>query len=184
MLDTREKDEILRRLQTRLNEARSLNNLAATDEVAEEHQMRKDHVTQENIFDIPIGLLRRNASKTGGPTSEDHLDDPDVAYYLREIRKVPRSVYQDYQERKNRGEVGSKDWKPRPEIIDELADRLQARKDKMLRRNRRALNYNINGKEYIDFINDKNKRFNRKLARDFNEYTEDIRVNMERGGNV
>ncbi|OHT06851.1 hypothetical protein TRFO_25023 [Tritrichomonas foetus] len=179
-----DREDLLRRLQLRINEARHLNNLAASDELAEEHQIKKPQVTQEEIFDIPIFLLKRNAAKTAGPTSEDHLQDPDIAYYLREIKKVPKSVYQDYQDRKMKGELASKEWKPRQEVVDELADRLITKTEKLRARNKRAANYDISGITHIDFINDHNKRFNRKLARDFDEYTADVRMNMERGGNV
>lgn len=179
-----DKEEMLRRIQMRINQARSINNQAASEEIAKEHQIKKTEIAKEEIFRIPIYLLRKNSSKDAGPTSEDHIYDQDVAYYLREIRKIPKSVYQDYLDRKARGETASEGFRPREEIINDFADRLITKQQKRQDRNKRAMNYDISGKYSVDFINDKNKRFNRKLAREYNSYTEDIRLNMERGGNV
>lgn len=33
----------------------------------------------------------------------------------------------------------------------------------------------------ISFINERNRRFNEKIARSFDEYTQEIRQNLERG---
>lgn len=175
---------MLRKIQMRINQARSINNQAASEEIAKEHQIKKSEVDREDIFRIPTYLLKKNVSKNAGPSSEDHIYDRDVAYYLREIRKIPKSVYQDYLDRKSRGEAAPEGFRPREEIINGFADRLITKQQKRQDRNKRAMNYDISGKYSVDFINDKNKRFNRKLAREYNSYTEDIRLNMERGGNV
>ncbi|KAK8891790.1 pre-mRNA-splicing factor syf2 [Tritrichomonas musculus] len=179
-----DKEEMLRRIQMRINQARSINNQAASEEIAKEHQIKKAEVVKDDLFKIPTYLLRRNGPSNAGPTSEDHLYDPDVSNYLREIRKIPKSVYQDYLDRKRRGEAASEGYRPRDEIINSYAERLISKQQKRQDRNKRAMNYDISGKYSVDFINDKNKRFNRKLAREYNSYTEDIRLNMERGGNV
>ena len=51
---------------------------------------------------------------------------------------------------------------------------------KMRERNRRAQDYDISGKYKVDFINDKKRIFNNKLARDYDKYTEDVKLSLER----
>jgi hypothetical protein len=119
-----------------------------------------------------------------GPTCDDHLNDPDVKSYLRDLRSVPQSVYEDYSVRRSKHEVLPPDWTPNEEVGEALVMRLRKKKEQLKKRNQRAADYDISGKYQIDFINDKNKRFNKRLAREYNEFTEDLRLNLERGGNV
>jgi hypothetical protein len=170
----------LKALQMRLNQARHANNVAASsDLVRHRSQHIPPTVDRDALFDIPLRLLRAGPS---GPSSEDHLEDADVRRYLRDLESVPQSVYDDYAERRATGRPLSRDWRPRDDVAESLAVRLRKKKEDMRRRNLRAADYDVSGKYHVDFINDKNKRFNRRLAREYNEFTEDLRVSLERGG--
>ena len=175
-------EERLRKLQLRLNQARQENNKAAADELARDHRAGEEEDEQSQLYDIPMVFLKTADKRKSGPTAMDHLNDPDVENYLKGISKINKIVYEDYQKRKNDENAGP--FKPRPEVVEGLANRLEKKKELLKKRNKRAQDYDISGKTKIDFINDKNKVFNRKLARDFNAYTEDIRLNIERGSNV
>ena len=123
---------MLRRIQMRMNEATHINNEAAREELEKEHQIRKpEKITKETAFKIPTHLLKRNSFVNDGPSSEDHIYDRDVAYYLREIRKIPQSVYQDYAERKRKGEIVSDDFRPNPEIINSFSELLVTKYEKI-----------------------------------------------------
>jgi hypothetical protein len=124
------------------------------------------------------------AGPSAGPSANDHLNDPDVKSYLRDIAAVPQSVYDDYAARRSGGGALPGDWRASDEITDGIAARLLRKKEQLKKRNQRAADYDISGRYQVDFINDKNKRFNKRLAREYNEFTEDLRLNMERGGNV
>jgi hypothetical protein len=119
-----------------------------------------------------------------GPSSEDHLNDPDIRAYLKDLDSVPQSVYEDYAERRERNEGLPEGWKPKGDVGEALAGRLRKKREEVRKRNQRAANYDVSGRYEVDFINDKNKRFNRRLAREYNEFTADLRLNLERGGNV
>jgi hypothetical protein len=119
-----------------------------------------------------------------GPTCDDHLNDPDVKTYLRDLTSVSQSVYDDYSIRRSKRVGLPRDWKPNEDVGEALAMRLRKKKEQLQKRNRRAADYDISGRYQVDFINDKNKRFNKRLAREYNEFTEDLRLNLERGGNV
>jgi hypothetical protein len=170
----------LRALQTRLNQARHANNTAASLDLV---RHRTNHPTPkidpDEIFDIPLRFLRVGPS---GPSSDDHLEDADVRRYLRDLEEVPQSIYDDYAERRATGQPLPHDWRPRDDLAQSLAARLRKKKDEMRRRNLLAADYDISGKYHVDFINDKNKRFNKRLAREYNQFTEDLRASLERGG--
>jgi hypothetical protein len=178
-----DREERLRLLQLRLNRARHENTAAASSELLRQQSHRRPPpADQTEIFDIPMRLLAPPFQT--GPNSEDHLNDPDVKTYLKDLAAVPQSVYTDYAVRRSQHEGLPRDWKSKDDVAEGLAMRLRKKKEQLKKRNQRAADYDISGKYQVDFINDKNKRFNKRLAREYNEFTEDLRLNLERSGNV
>ena len=158
-------EERLRVLQAKLNHARSANNAAVRDEIYRESgRSREPLAADDSQFDIPMSFLRAAAPR--------ETADPDVHRYLRDIRAIPDTVYAT-------GGKGIDDV-----AGEQLAARLQRRQERMKQRNARATDYDVSGRYRVDFINDKNKRFNKRLAREYNEFTEDVRASLERGGGV
>lgn len=166
----------LRRLNERLNSARHANNIAAADEITRTHRMYEKHEKEVDPLEIPMNQLEK-VDNTKGPTSEDHFQDPDVAIYHREINKIKPIVYSQYQERKHLKTPFGKDWKPSEELQELQARRAIKKTEQLRKRNERDRNYDNTGSASVDFINDNNRRFNKRLARDFNEFTKDLRYN-------
>ena len=179
-----EKEKRMLQIQMRLNAARAANNKAAANEISRSHGLSAEKKSKKiDTFDIPMSAL--GSSKTSGATSEDHLKDNDVQKYLKQVKKIPRNVYSDYNQRKKDGTdvMLPKDYAD-PELLEKMKNDLIRNVQKTRERNVRAGNYDITGKTSVDFINDKNRRFNRKLAKAYDEYTEETRLNLERGGSV
>ena len=168
-------EERLRKIQLRLNQARHENKVAATDELLNFNDSNSA-TNESSIYDIPMRFLKTGDSRDQGPSSLDHLRDRDVNIYKKGLNKIDKSVYDDYQKRKITGEK----YKERDDVIENLAKSIEKNKMKMRERNRRAQDYDISGKDKVDFINDKNRRFNNKLARDYDKYTEDVKLSLER----
>lgn len=179
-------DQRLARLERNLQKSLTLNYRASMDETSRTHHMKQAKETENGIFDVPMFLLRKENYQETGPSCDDHLNDPDVSAQLKDIQNVNLSVYDDYSQRKTqRPSVGKPvNFTPKQEVLEEISNRLNKKKEKMKKRNQRAADIDISGKYQVDFINDKNKRFNKKLAREYNQYTQDLRVNIERGGNI
>lgn len=158
-------EERLRILQSRLNHARHANNAAVRDEIYRESGGRPNAALEDDLqYDIPMRLLQGHVA--------DEVTDPDIRRYLRDIRSIPDSVYL-------RQGSGIDDA-----AASNLAARLRQRQERIKQRNTRAADYDISGRYRVDFINDRNKRFNRRLAREYNEFTEDVRAKLERGSGI
>ena len=69
---------------------------------------------------------------------------------------------------------------PRPTeaALDQMVSELEGRADQQRKFSRRRTE--VPGAD-VDFINDRNKHFNKKIKRAFDKYTVEIRQNLERG---
>merc|ERR1712168_149486 len=97
---------------------------------------------------------------------------PDMSEYEEEKEKMGEAFYA------GRDTLGVTEHKDSPEAVDRMVadlDKLQAKRAKYSRR--RA--YDVEGD--IDYINERNKKFNQKLERFYGEYTAEIKQNLERG---
>jgi hypothetical protein len=102
-----------------------------------------------------------------GPSCDDPFNDREVRTYLRDLTSVSGK------------RVGlPRDSKPNKDVGEAPATRLHQKKVELQKRNRRAADSDISDKYQINFINDKNKRFNKRLNRAYNESTEDLRLNL------
>ena len=196
MLNDEEKEKRMLELQLRLNAARAANNLAASNEISRSHGLTNSNSIlkknpKQDSFYTPMSQLRTNDSK--GPSCDDHLNEKDVQTYIKDIKKIPISLYSKYSQYQIT--LQSEDGKTRvikhntkdyvdDKQIDNIKNSLIKNIEKNKNRNERAQNYDVSGRTSVDFINDKNRRFNRKLARAYDKYTEETRLNLERGGTV
>jgi hypothetical protein len=69
-------------------------------------------------------------------------------------------------------------YRPAEERIDALVDDLARQAAKRTTSSRRRQHYE---EDEVSYINDRNKVFNEKIAREFNKYTSEIKNNLERG---
>jgi len=83
-----------------------------------------------------------------------------------------KEVYDQQQE--NPGE----DAPPTEEKMQKLVDDLQVQEEKRQKFSRRRM---FQEDEDIDYINDRNRVYNKKLERAFGKYAADIKLNLERG---
>ncbi|KAK9811222.1 hypothetical protein WJX72_000229 [[Myrmecia] bisecta] len=65
-----------------------------------------------------------------------------------------------------------------PENVDRMVAELAERKDKRASYSRRRTHHEDKD---VDYINDRNAHFNKKIDRAFGQYTNEIRANLERG---
>lgn len=69
-------------------------------------------------------------------------------------------------------------YRPPEERVDALVDALAQQAAKRATSSRRRQHYE---EDEVTYINDRNKVFNEKIAREFNKYTSEIKLNLERG---
>lgn len=65
-----------------------------------------------------------------------------------------------------------------PKKVQQMVDEVKAQQERNAKFSRRRA-YNDN--EDVTFINERNRKFVQKINRAFDEYTEEIRENIERG---
>lgn len=87
------------------------------------------------------------------------------------VRSGPESLYRDVNS------FVYADHKPSEEAIDRVIGQLNADLDRRAKRSR----VRLEEEGEVNYINDKNKQFNRKLDRYFDRYTQEIRNSFERG---
>ena len=157
----------------KLNQDKHENILASTSEISQIHHLKEKKLEKESYYDVPIKLLFKN-NKNEEFTSKDHLNDPDIFKYEKKLSKIPKGVYEDYQQRKELGIIAPNGYFKEKIKQVELT----------FKRNQRNQNYDISGKYMVDYINDRNKAFNRRLQKYYGEFTKDLKISYERGGTV
>lgn len=70
------------------------------------------------------------------------------------------------------------DAPPSEERMQRLVDDLQEQEEKRKKFSRRRMFYE---EQDIDYINERNRVYNKKLERTFGKYAADIKLNLERG---
>ena len=101
MLNDEEKEKRMLELQLRLNAARAANNLAASNEISRAHGLSNSNSfikknQKQDSFYTPMSLLK--AKETSGPSCDDHLKEKDVQTYIKDIKKIPLSIYSKYSQ--------------------------------------------------------------------------------------
>ncbi|GAB0090748.1 Pre-mRNA-splicing factor Syf2 [Sergentomyia squamirostris] len=125
--------------------------------------------------------------KRKGDGSFSSYEAQTARQYERSINIMPPCIRENYEARKRREAaegIGEKDpldvLQPRDsgKAIDNMVEHLQKQIDKKKNFSRRRTH---NDDADIDYINEKNARFNQKLERFYGEHTVEIKKNLERG---
>lgn len=99
---------------------------------------------------------------------------PDMNHYQSLKEEVGEEVFYAQADTVTQGTLP----KDAPEKIDQLVQDLEKQKEKRSKYSRRRA-YDPDAD--VDFINERNSKFNKKLDRFYGKYTRDIKDNLERG---
>jgi len=196
-----EKYAKLQAIKMRINEARKLNNQAVLEEErkmndptyekvqkAKKWNEKKKEIQEENEFkgidegkeylnttaikaDSIVGHQKKKKGETFGwdVFNEDSLFNA----YKKRLKTMPH-----YKELYDKQMEFGADFEPSEERKQKLVDDLQAQAEKREKFSRRRKFYED---EDIDYINDRNRVYNKKLERAFGKYAAEIKLNLERG---
>lgn len=145
-----------------------------------------------------VKLLNVSAVEAANMDKKKRKKNPDVGFsdyetqtarqYNRLVRQMPGPDMEKYN--KMRQELGDEVFyggantimqglhKDSPAAIDKMVEDLEQQIDKRKKFSRRRTH---NDDADIDFINERNSRFNKKLDRFYGEHTAEIKQNLERG---
>lgn len=145
-----------------------------------------------------VKLLSVTAVEAANMEKKKKKKNPDVGFsdyeaqtarqYTRLVKQMPTPDMDKYQ--KMRQELGDEIFyggahtimqgihKDSPKAIDNMVKDLEAQIDKRKKFSRRRTH---NDDADIDFINERNSKFNKKLDRFYGEHTAEIKQNLERG---
>lgn len=97
---------------------------------------------------------------------------PDMNNYKQQREKAGEEFYA------TRDTLGLNQWKDKPEYVDRMVDDLEKQIKKREKYSRRRT---FDEDADIDYINERNMKFNKKLERFYGTYTAEIKQNLERG---
>lgn len=100
------------------------------------------------------------------------LMKPDALEYSKEKEKMGEAFYPTVDT------LGVTDHKDSEENVDKMVNDLERQIEKRGKYSRRRA---FDPDEDIDYINERNKKFNQKLERFYGKYTAEIKQNLERG---
>lgn len=131
---------------------------------------------------------KRNRKKKESFGWEMFNEEAHFNSYERSVGLIKQDVKAEYESQvakmKGGGEVGEemdmygKSATPSKEGVERMVEELQKAEDRRAKFSRRRA---TNPSEDISYINERNKVFNKKIARAFDQYTAEIRQNLERG---
>ena len=97
--------------------------------------------------------------------SKDNLNKDEITSYNRYVKNIDKIKINN-------------SINPNPDAIDKIANDLIKKDNKRDKKNKKR-NYIFNPNEYVDSINDKNEKFNKKLKKAFD--TTHIKLSLETG---
>lgn len=98
----------------------------------------------------------------------------DAELYKKQKQETPEEAFYKDANDLNYGQTPEVPKERVDKMVNELEKTISKRKDFSRRR------AHVDD-EYVTYINDRNKVFNKKIARAYNQYTTEIRQNLERG---
>lgn len=102
----------------------------------------------------------------------------DITFNKEEYEKIKKSIpEEDFYRDAEHPSYGNSSVDP-PEKVDKLVNELEKTISKRKNFSRRRIHYE---EEYVDYINERNRNFNKKVARAFDAYTTETKQNLERG---
>jgi hypothetical protein len=182
----------------KMNKIRQLNNKAVVDEkerLADPKKFHSREKSRESKESDPndwmendpaeLAQLRGKRQKGDGTFGWDVFNE-DSLYRAHDKRVDKLGFYPDAYARQKEavGEanfysgVESKSHKPTGEAKDRLADSIKEQQDKRKKFSRRRM---YNDEEDVQWINERNRHFTKKIDRAFGDHTAEIKANLERG---
>lgn len=154
---------------------------------AEEKGLDYDRIKLLNISAIEAEMKEKMKKKKNPDMGFSDFEAATERQYKRLIRNMPPKDMERYQEQKDKyGDLfyGGKNviihdlHEDRPEAIDNMVKDLE---DQILKRDKYSRRRTHNDDADIDYINERNAKFNKKLDRFYGEHTAEIKQNLERG---
>jgi len=192
----------LQAIKMKLNEARKMNNQAVVEEerklndpnyekamrAKKWHEKKKELLEENDFKGIDEGkdylnttairaestLGKRNAKKAETFGWDVFNEDTLFNAYKKRVKTMPH--YKEvYDQQKENPHV---DMGPSEERLQRLVDDYQEQEKRREKFSRRRM---FQEDDDIDYINDRNRVYNKKLERAFGKYAADIKLNLERG---
>lgn len=196
-----EKARKLHELKLKMNQARKMNNQAVIEEnerlsnpAFDRMRKRKEWEEQQKDYMAEVG-------KKGVSMEKKYLTDTVSKTEKMKKRNQKKetfgwdvfnddAVYRAYEKRAeklNKDDIDDSNLAPEDkkkleqERLDRLVEDIEAQRDKRSHFKRRRMH--VEEKD-VDYINERNKNFNKKLERNFSKYASEIKANLERGSAV
>ncbi|KAF9801935.1 hypothetical protein SFRURICE_016185 [Spodoptera frugiperda] len=146
-----------------------------------------DRVKLLNISAVEAERLERKKKKKNPDEGFSTYEQATVRQYNRLVKNMPAADMEQYEKQKQKyGDAfyGGPNviihgmHEDRREAVDKMVDDLEGQIAKRARYSRRRTH---NDDADIDYINERNAKFNKKLERFYGEHTAEIKQNLERG---
>ncbi|XP_063536886.1 pre-mRNA-splicing factor Syf2 [Cydia strobilella] len=146
-----------------------------------------DRVKLMNISAVEAERLERKKKKKNPDQGFSTYEQATVRQYNRLVKNMPTADMEQYEKQKQKyGDAfyGGPNviihgmHQDRKEAVDKMVDDLEGQIAKRAKYSRRRIH---NDDADIDYINERNAKFNKKLERFYGEHTAEIKQNLERG---
>ncbi|CAH0563477.1 unnamed protein product [Brassicogethes aeneus] len=146
-----------------------------------------DRVKLLNVTAVEAEKMERMRKKKNPDQGFSDFEAASFRQYNRLIKTLPQKDMERYEEQKEKyGEAfyaGPNTiihgiHEDRPEAVDNLVKSVE---DQIAKRNKYSRRRTHNDDADIDYINERNAKFNKKLDRFYGEHTAEIKQNLERG---
>lgn len=156
-------------------------------EEAESEGKNYDRVKVLNISALEAERLERKKKKKNPDQGFSTYEQATVRQYNRLVKQMPAADMEQYEKQKQKyGDAfyGGPNviihgmHEDRKDAIDKMVNDLEGQIAKRTKYSRRRIH---NDDADIDYINERNAKFNKKLERFYGEHTAEIKQNLERG---
>ncbi|KLO06744.1 SYF2-domain-containing protein [Schizopora paradoxa] len=135
--------------------------------------LKPDLASYNKQKELALGLAPGSLEKNGSSSSSALMNfNPQGGALTYEQQQASETLYRDANT------LLYADNKPTDEAIDRVINKLNIDQDKRNKFSRKRLNEDEGD---ITYINERNRVFNKKIARYYDKYTEEIRASFERG---
>lgn len=146
-----------------------------------------DRVKLLNVSAAQAERLQRKKKKKNPDHGFSTYEEATIRQYNRLVKNMPAADMEQYEKQKQKyGDAfyGGPNviihgmHEDRKEAVDRMVDDIEGQIDKRAKYSRRRIH---NDDADIDYINERNAKFNKKLERFYGEHTAEIKQNLERG---
>ncbi|KAJ8474796.1 hypothetical protein ONZ51_g6984 [Trametes cubensis] len=143
--------------------------------------IKPDLETYNRQKEIALGLAPGTLSKPGAASGSSTVTNFDPSGGSSSLQVVPSSLQQQLAAENIYRDANTllyADSKPSEEAIDKVIEKINKDVDKKKRFSRKRANEDEGD---VTYINERNRVFNKKIARYYDKYTAEIRASFERG---